>query len=44
MDMMALQLFEQVVSASVPYALTWIVGTWVVNTTITWVTGRGYLL
>lgn len=44
MDVTALELFEQVVVSSVPYALTWIIGTWVVNTTITWVTGRGYLL
>lgn len=44
MDLTALNLFEQVVSSSVPYAVTWIVGTWVVNTVITWVTGRGYML
>lgn len=44
MDLTALKLFEMVVQASVPYAVTWIVGTWVVNTTITWVTGRGYML
>lgn len=44
MDLTALELFNQVVSASVPYAITWIVGQWVVNTVITWVTGRGYLL
>lgn len=42
MDLTAFDLFSAVVSASVPYAITWIVGTWVVNTVITWVTGRGY--
>lgn len=44
MDLSALNLFEMVVRESVPYAITWIVGTWVVNTMITWVTGRGYML
>lgn len=44
MDLMALELFEEVVRLSAPYAVTWIVGTWVVNTVITWVTGRGYML
>lgn len=44
MDLQALQLFEQVVVASVPYAITWVVGSWVVNTMITWVTGRGHYL
>lgn len=42
MDFEALKLFEEVVRVSCPYALTWIVGTWVVNTTINWVTGRSY--
>lgn len=42
MDLTAFKLFEEVVRASVPYAVTWTVGTWVVNTMITWVTGRGY--
>lgn len=42
MDLMALELFAEVVRLSAPYAVTWIVGTWVVNTVITWVTGRGY--
>lgn len=44
MDLVAFELFEQVVSASVPYAMTWLIGTWLVNTMITWVTGRGYLM
>lgn len=44
MDLTAFELFSEVVSASAPYAITWIVGTWVVNTVITWVTGRGYEL
>lgn len=42
MDLTALELFVEVVRFSVPYAVTWIVGTWVVNTLINWVTGRGY--
>lgn len=44
MDLMALELFEEVVRLSAPYAVTWVIGTWVVNTIITWVTGRGYML
>lgn len=44
MDLIAFELFSEVVKASVPYAVTWTVGTWVVNTVITWVTGRGYYL
>lgn len=44
MDLMALELFSEVVRLSAPYAVTWIVGTWIVNTLITWVTGRGYTL
>ncbi len=44
MDLTALELFEEVVRMSAPYAVTWVIGTWVVNTVITWVTGRGYLL
>ena len=42
MDLTALGLFVEVVRLSAPYAVTWIVGTWVVNTLINWVTGRGY--
>lgn len=44
MDLTALELFGEVVRLSAPYAVTWIIGTWVVNTVITWVTGRGYML
>lgn len=44
MDLTALELFGEVVHLSAPYALTWVVGTWVVNTVLTWVTGRGYML
>lgn len=42
MDSMAFELFAEVVRASAPYAITWVVGSWVVNTIITWVTGRGH--
>lgn len=42
MDLTALELFAEVVRLSAPYAVTWTVGTWVVNTVLTWVTGRGY--
>lgn len=42
MDLTAFELFREVVKASAPYAVTWVVGTWVVNTTINWVTGRSY--
>ena len=44
MDLTAFELFEELVRARAPYATTWMVGTWVVNTVITWVTGRGYML
>lgn len=44
MDLMAFELFGEVVRATAPFAITWVIGTWVVNTVITWVTGRGYLL
>lgn len=44
MDLTAIELFGEVVRLSAPYAVTWIIGTWVVNTVITWVTGRGYML
>lgn len=44
MDLLAFELFAKVVEMSAPYAVTWVVGTWVVNTVITWVTGRGYYL
>lgn len=39
MDLSALELFEQVVIAGIPYAITWRVGTWIVNTLLDWVTG-----
>lgn len=39
MDLGALELFEQVVRAGIPYAITWRVGTWIVNTLLDWVTG-----
>lgn len=42
MDLTAFELFCEVARASAPYAITWTVGTWVVNTVINWVTGRGY--
>lgn len=44
MDLTALEVFGEVVRLSAPYAVTWVVGTWIVNTVITWVTGRGYTL
>lgn len=44
MDLIAFELFSEVVRETAPFAITWIIGTWVVNTVITWVTGRGYLL
>lgn len=34
-----LALFGQVVEAAVPFALTWRIGIYVVNTLIEWVTG-----
>lgn len=39
MDSSAFELFEQVVAAGIPYAITWRVGMWVVNTILDWVTG-----
>lgn len=44
MDLMAFELFREVVVQSIPYAVTWVVGTWVVNTVLNWVTGRSYEL
>lgn len=35
----AFDLFAQVVEAAIPYAITWRVGMWVVNTILDWVTG-----
>lgn len=40
MDLSALDLFREVVQASIPYALTWIFGKWIVNTLLDWMTGR----
>ena len=39
MDLTALELFAEVVKAGIPYAITWRVGMWVVNTLLDWVTG-----
>ena len=39
MDSNAITLFGQVVAAGIPYAITWRVGMWVVNTLLDWVTG-----
>lgn len=35
----ALALFGQVVQAGIPYAITWRIGIYVVNTLLEWVTG-----
>lgn len=35
----ALELFTMVVVAGIPYAITWRVGMWIVNTLLDWVTG-----
>lgn len=42
MDTSVISLFADVIRAGVPYALTWIVGTWIVRTLIGMVTGRSY--
>lgn len=39
MDFDALKLFEEVVKQGIPYAITWRVGLWIVNTLLDWVTG-----
>lgn len=39
MDSNSFELFAQVVAAGIPYAVTWRVGMWVVNTVLDWVTG-----
>lgn len=39
MDLEALNLFAMVVEHGIPYALTWRVGMWIVNTLLDWVTG-----
>lgn len=35
----ALALFGQIVEAGVPFALTWRIGIYIVNTLIEWITG-----
>lgn len=39
MDSDAISLFAEVVKAGIPYALTWRIGLWIVNTLLDWVTG-----
>lgn len=39
MDSKALELFAMVVTAGIPYAITWRIGMWIVNTLLDWVTG-----
>lgn len=39
MDLMALETFGEVVKYGIPYAITWRVGMWIVNTLLDWVTG-----
>lgn len=39
MDSTAMELFAKVVEYGIPYAITWRVGMWVVNTLLDWVTG-----
>lgn len=39
MDSMALELFAEVVKQGIPYAITWRIGMWIVNTLLDWVTG-----
>lgn len=36
---MALELFGKIVEVGIPYAVTWRVGVWIVNTLLDWVTG-----
>lgn len=40
----AIELFTQVVTEFIPYAFVWIIGSWLVNTLMSWVTGRGWRL
>lgn len=35
----AIELFAEVVKEGMPYAITWRVGMWIVNTLLDWVTG-----
>lgn len=37
----AIDTFALVVQAGVPYAIVWRIGTYIVNTLLDWVTGRG---
>lgn len=39
MDSTVIDLFAEVVKYGVPYAITWRVGLWIVNTLLDWVTG-----
>ena len=39
MDQMAIELFVDVIEAGIPFAVTWRIGTWIVNTLLDWVTG-----
>lgn len=41
MEYMVFEVFCQCAEAAVPMAATWTIGTWVVNTILDWVTGRG---
>lgn len=36
---MVIELFAKIVEEGIPYALTWRVGIWIVNTLLDWVTG-----
>ena len=40
----AISLFSDVVNAFLPYAFVWVIGSWIVNTLLSWVTGRGWRL
>lgn len=39
MDLTAIQAFLKLVEVGVPYALTWRVGLWIVQTLLDWMTG-----
>ena len=41
MELLAFEVFKECASSAVPCAIVWTIGTWVVNTTLDWVTGRG---
>lgn len=36
---MAIELFAKIVEVGIPYAITWRIGIWIVNTLLDWVTG-----